>query len=103
MYYSTFFSGTPEKNVDVCFVNHPRRVKQGDVYECIYTERFTKDFPSNVVLEKPYLDGHLRPVKTKNLVYTDKVSLQAMKELKKIQETNRFQRYAMFFLSVSTT
>lgn len=91
VYYSTFFSRIPEKNVDICFVNHPRRVKRADVYECIYTERLTKDFESSVVLEKPYLDGHLRPVKTKNLVYTDKVSVQAMKELKKVKTTQYYQ------------
>lgn len=72
----------PDKNklckADVCFVAHERRIKEEDYFECIYTDKLATFFyPNSFVLEKPFRMGHLRPVKTKNLYYTDFLSVKA--------------------------
>ena len=58
---------------DVLIFNHARRVKQGGVYKCIYTDEWLKDFKrSYYVYEAKYVgEIHFKPVKTKNLRYID--------------------------------
>lgn len=63
------------KRADVCFVAHERRNWQGKTYDCMYTEELSDIFTSNVILERPYLYDHFVPVKNKNLVYTDRASI----------------------------
>lgn len=58
-------------NVDICFLNHSRRIWEKDYYECMYTERLAEIYPNSVVLEKPYNYSHLKPIKTQNVYYTD--------------------------------
>lgn len=65
-----------KKNVDLCIMNHERRIKEGENYNCMYTEEIAERFPENVVLERPYQFGHLRPVRTKNLIYTDYIAIK---------------------------
>ena len=66
---------TPKRKVDICFIDHERRVLQGNYYECIYTEKLVEQYPNSVVLERPYNFSHLTPVKTPNLLYTDWIVL----------------------------
>lgn len=62
---------------DICFINHSRRVKNQDIYECIYTDKLVKEYyPDCVVLEKPFQMQHLRPVDTPDLYYTDIISIK---------------------------
>lgn len=89
--YSWLYGRVPRSRVDVCFINHPRRVKNDKYYECVYTEKLAKVFPYSAVIEKPYLNGHLRPIQTKNIVYTDIISVKALKQLKKIKKTAYYQ------------
>ena len=63
----------PTKDVDVLFLNHERRVKKGSFYECAYTERLTELFPNSVPIERPFEYRHFTPVKTKNLMYADRL------------------------------
>ena len=65
---------TPLKDVDMLILNHPRRVKEGDVYVCPYTDFLTDSFPNSVSLERLYVDHkHFEPAYTKNLVYIDRI------------------------------
>ena len=66
------------KEADVCFICHERRVKNDDTYECIYTnELVERYYPDSMVLEKPFQMQHMRPVSTKNLYYTDLISIKS--------------------------
>lgn len=57
---------------DVLVLNHPRRVKNGEYYDCIYTDNILEKINySYYVLEKPYLEEHFTPIRTKNLRYLD--------------------------------
>ncbi len=75
--YLLFFHRLPSISHDVMILNHERRVWIEDHYECIYTDKIAEAFPDAVVLERPYFQEHFRPVKTKNLVYTDWITLKA--------------------------
>ena len=68
--------GDLKKDVDICFLNHPRRVKAGEFYECIYTDQLAKQYENYLVLEHPYQFGHLKPVLTKNLFYSDDIAIK---------------------------
>lgn len=59
------------RKVDICFLNHERRVFGNGYYDCMYTEKLVEKYPNSIVLEKPYNYKHLQPTRTKNLYYTD--------------------------------
>lgn len=70
------------KNADLLVFNHERRVWNGTVYECIYTDEIVKLFPKTVVMERPpHQQSHYKPVNTSNLVYTDKIEIVTMLHL----------------------
>lgn len=96
--YALLFGRLPKGNHDVLILNAERRVWSEDYYECIYTDRIASKYPGSVVLERPYFQKHYRPVKTKNLVYTDPIEIKTMvhwysrqllhkKEVARIRET----------------
>lgn len=65
---------TSLKDVDMLILNHPRRVKEGEVYVCPYTDFLTDSFPNSVSLERMYVEHkHFEPAYTKNLVYIDRI------------------------------
>ena len=61
---------------EVLFLNHPRRVRIGDLYECPYTEELNK-FYKSVTLEDEFQQKHFLPNNTPNLIYTDKYTILA--------------------------
>jgi len=64
------------KHKDILVINHPRRIKDGYFYSCIYTDIFLKNMnKSYYVLEFPYNERHYKPIKTKNLRYLDYIKL----------------------------
>lgn len=67
----------PKKMYDVCFMNHERRQRIGNYYECIYTEFMTEFFPNSFTVERTYRHRHLQPVKTSNLIYIDGVEVRS--------------------------
>lgn len=75
---------------DVLVFNHPRRIKVGKYYKCVYTDEWLKNFSkSYYVLEEAYAGKHLQPVLTKHLKYTnnkkrDKLIKQCVKKNGKI-------------------
>lgn len=77
MFYLLFFHKIPAGQHDVMILNHERRVLIEEHYECIYTERIAETFSNSIVLERPYFQKHFRPVKTRNLVYTDWITTKA--------------------------
>lgn len=66
----------PKKNVDILFLNHPRRVLNQSYYECPYTEKLSEKYSNSVTLERLYQNRHYKPVRTHNLMYSDYVWLR---------------------------
>lgn len=59
------------KPVDIVFATHSRRVKCDGKYRCIYTDRLAERYEKSISLEQPYQSGHLEPIYTSNVFYTD--------------------------------
>ncbi|MCM1266534.1 MAG: hypothetical protein NC302_01405 [Bacteroidales bacterium] len=76
--YALLYGRLPKGRHDMLILNGERRVWSDHCYECIYTDRIAAEYPDSVVLERPYMQKHFRPVKTKNLVYTDFIEIKAM-------------------------
>ncbi len=76
-YNSVFKRKVPQKNVDLLFLNHERKVKNGQYYECTYTERLSEYYSNSVTLEKPYEFRHFKPSKTKHLMYADYIVVKS--------------------------
>lgn len=56
---------------DLLIFNHQRRIKNGNSYECIYTDWLSEYFPNQIVCERPYNGGHFVPNESVNLFYVD--------------------------------
>lgn len=56
--------------------NHPRRVKNGDVYECVYTDDLIEHLDGVRVLEASYQNMHFEPARTKELIYLDRIEIR---------------------------
>ncbi len=65
------------KQTDVCFVSHPRRKLRGEKYECIYTDEIAKRFPNSVTLENFYAREHMEPIQSANVIYLDRIIIEA--------------------------
>lgn len=76
--YALRFGKFPRRKHDVLILNAERRVWDGSCYECIYTDRIASQYADSVVLERPYFQRHFRPVKTRNLIYTDRIEIMTM-------------------------
>lgn len=63
--------------IDICFLAHPRRCLRDGKYECIYTDEIAKKFPHSVTLERFYEEGHLEPAQSPNMVYMDRINMEA--------------------------
>ena len=98
-YNCLFRSRLPKKGVELCIFNHERRVEENGYYECVYTERIAEHYPSCVVLERPYGYRHMRPVKTKNLVYYDGIEVFSYLRAAIAEKLNtgQFQKAQRFF------
>lgn len=74
------------KQKDLLVLNHQRRVKNGDYFDCIYTDNLLKknDY-SYYVFEQPILEDHYRPTRTNNMRYFDYIYLKVAfkKEIKR--------------------
>jgi hypothetical protein len=59
---------------EILIINHPRRVKNGDYFDCIYTDAYlSQTHHSYYVFELPYEGRHFVPTRTENLRYLDRV------------------------------
>lgn len=76
--YALLQGRLPRGRHDMLIFNAERRMWADHYYECIYTDRIASEYPDSVVLERPYCQKHFRPVKTKNLVYTDPIEIKTM-------------------------
>jgi hypothetical protein len=55
---------------EILIINHPRRVKNGDYFDCIYTDAYlSQTHHSYYVFELPYEGRHFVPTRTENLRY----------------------------------
>ena len=64
------------KQHDVLFVIHPRRVWNGESFECIYTDELAKSLGDlSTSIEIMYDGNHLRPPSTANLLYLDYITV----------------------------
>jgi len=63
---------------DILILNHPRRIKTENYYDCIYTDLLLENIQySYITLERMYNDKHFSPIRTKNLLYLDYIELKA--------------------------
>ncbi len=69
---------TDKKNVDMLILCHPRRQRSGEVYESVFTDFLEEHFQNSLTLERLFDDhSHYEPAKTKNLCYTDRITLKS--------------------------
>lgn len=66
----------PYKKYDALFLAHPRRVYDGEKYECIYTDILAEKFDNAITIEKPYQGMHYEPAKSEKIIYMDIVDLK---------------------------
>ena len=60
---------------DILVLNHQRRVKNGNYYDCLYTDELLENIKNSYyVFEEPYLEKHFRPIRTKNIRYFDYIN-----------------------------
>src|SRR5690554_669839 len=81
---------------DLLVLNHQRRVKNGDYFDCIYTDSLLKNIDySYYVFEKPLLEKHFNPVMTESLKYFDYINFMVTIKKRVIKGLFRFslERY----------
>lgn len=61
------------KKLVYLFLNHQRRVKEDEVYSCLYTDNIINHLENDnyLIVEEPYEGQHYKPVPNKNIVYVD--------------------------------
>lgn len=65
------------KRHDILVLSHPRRCFNGETYECIYTDDLIGEKYDALFLEEPFQFEHLKPVKSKNIVYNDRIIINS--------------------------
>lgn len=65
-----------KRKVDVIIINHERKIKINDWYECKYTESISKILKNKYIFERPYELGHLKPTNEKDLIYLDRIAVK---------------------------
>ena len=87
--FRKYFYWNKLKPVDLFVLTHPRRIKQGELYYCIYTDYIMQEIKKNniysySVFEEPFWTnfpaskvGHFYPVPTNNLIYTDFLQIES--------------------------
>lgn len=78
LWYAARFHKISSMKQKILILNHERRAWMGDHYECVYTDLIADEYENSLVVERPYQQKHFRPVKTKNLIYTDYIEAKAM-------------------------
>ncbi len=65
------------KKRDILVLNHQRRVKEGEFFDCVYTETLLNEIDySYYVFESPTMEEkHYRPIRTKNIKYFDYINI----------------------------
>lgn len=66
-----------KQHYDVLVLNHQRRVFNGQTFECVYTDDVIDGKYNALFLEAPFQYSHLKPVKSKNIAYTDKIIIDS--------------------------
>lgn len=65
------------KPANVLILNHPRRVLNGSLYECVYTDELASELNDYIMIEGSYQKTHFRPVKTEKIFYSDLVEIES--------------------------
>lgn len=78
LWYALRFGRVPSGKHDVLIFNHERRMWAKGYYECAYTDLIAAQYGGSVVVERPFNQKHFRPVRTKNLMYTDYIEAKSM-------------------------
>lgn len=61
---------------NILIFNHPRKIKNGEYYECMYTEEISKYYNSDTItLEFPEMFDHYSPIFNDNIKYLDQIEL----------------------------
>lgn len=74
LFYHSFLKPQMLKeDVDIFFFDHPRRIYNDGYYDCCYTTALALEYKNSITGECPYLYGHKKPVREKDLFYLDKI------------------------------
>lgn len=65
------------RKCDILILNDERRKWTGSCYESVFTDWIAEEYPDSIVLERPYLQQHFHPVRTKRMIYTDYIEIKA--------------------------
>lgn len=97
---SLLYSKYSQYECDILILNHERRIYEDTKYKCAYTEWLSDRFPNSVVIERPYMGKHFRPITTKNIVYTDFIEVAAAIHYAKVRILYR-KLYNMLYREIS--
>lgn len=86
---------------DIIFFSHARRIKMGQNYECIYTDKLAHKYQNSIVFENPYQNTHLIPVSISNIFYTDLLHRKASLYFK-IHYLLRTKKYKEIYKSIQS-
>lgn len=76
LFYNSFLKPQKlKKDVNIFFLDHPRRVLNDGYYECCYTTLLALEYGNSLTGERPYLARHEKPVREQNLIYLDRISV----------------------------
>lgn len=96
----TMFSKIPHCDVrhideaDIIFYAHPRRIRAGRYFECIYTDCLLDQYPQSLVVEDPFMNRHLTPIRAEHIYYTDRLHIKAAlsSRIRKCLKTGGYQK-----------
>ncbi|MBP9997262.1 MAG: hypothetical protein KBT19_08385 [Lachnospiraceae bacterium] len=65
------------KQHDMLVLCHPRRVFEGDLYKCIYTDDVVNNYYDALFLSESYRGKHYSPIMSQEITYNDRVVIGA--------------------------
>ena len=80
---------------DIIFYAHSRRIKRGRYFECIYTDCLLDKYPQSIVMEDPFMNQHLTPIRAEHVYYTDLLRIKAIlysRIIHRYLKTDRYQK-----------
>ena len=72
LFNPSYSNNMMNKNYDILFLCHPRRVLIDGFYHSIYTDSFIDAFSNTLTVERPYLASHYTPAYSSNIYYIDR-------------------------------
>lgn len=81
----------PIESREILILSHPRRIKNGLFYDCPYTDFLRNINRSYYIFEESCISEHLKPVRTNEIRYTDRINLRFYIEYLFMKLANRYK------------